>query len=185
MKLPFIKQNKQLLNPQRDQNTELQQVTAPNGIAPGEEKVSESQIQLDIRDSKLEPIYKIKRAVTNLEKKAEVMPFWRNGVTIITLVVSTFSVVIISFIVYYFFPKLPIEAPLFYDQTANQWNLYDKSLYLGFPLVYAGLLVLAWRLIYMVFPFDRRLASVATWTILVFSIFGVIGTSQIISLLLL
>ncbi|MBN1915939.1 hypothetical protein JW796_03030 [Candidatus Dojkabacteria bacterium] len=185
MKLPFIKQHKRLINPRKERKVTHQEITTSSEPVPEKEEISEAQIQLDIKDSKLEPIYKIKRVVTRLEKKAEVMPFWRSGITIIALVVSTFSIVIITFVIYYFFPRLPISLPLFYNQTTDHWNLYDKSLYLGFPLVYTGLLIMTWRIIYMVFPFDRRLASVSTWTLLIFSIFGVIGISQLISLLLL
>ncbi len=181
MKFPFNQKDNKLFSPQNEQAEEISEELIPQEI----EKIPESQIQLGIKESSLEPIYKIKRAVTQLEKRAEVMPFWRNAVTVIALVVSTFSIIINTFVVYFFFSKLPLDVPLFYNHTSNQWQLYDKSFYLGLPILYTILTFITWKLIYSVFPFDRRLASVATWTLLFFSVFSVIGVTQILSLLLL
>ena len=180
MKNPFSKKDTALVSPDKWQEDESQlaETSGEMGI------VDESQIQLGIKESSLEPVYKVRRAMKKMERTAEVMPFWKSEITVITLVISAFSILIITFEIFFFFSKLPINVPLFYNHITNQWELSDKSLYLFFPFVYAGSMFLVWRLIYSVFPFDRRLASVTTWALFFFSIFGTVGISEIFTLLL-
>lgn len=147
-------------------------------------EVSEEQIDLGIKESKLEPIYKIRRSISKMEKTAEAMPFWKSEVIVVAMVISIFFIAIVAGLIYLSFSALPEQVPIFYDHNTNRWGLYDKAFLLFIPIIYGIIVFAVWRIIYSVFLFDHRLALVTTWVLILFSIFGIVGVSQIISLIL-
>ena len=139
---------------------------------------------IDIKPSKYESFFRFKRLISRVERTAEVMPFWRSGLIVTTLSISIVSVLLIAASIYLSFSSLPREVPLFFNQTTAMWELSLKAYYLFVPIILAAIIVISWRLIYSVFIFDKRLANIGVWTLLLFSLFSLIGISQILSLLI-
>ncbi len=195
MKIPFFskKQNKTALyNPSKPlqagfqglEEGQIERVEQNEFPMELSSSISDSQIKLNIKESSLEPMYKVKRSISKIEVAAEAIPFWKNTLSVITLTFSILTLIVFGFLIYFYFPKLPSEMPLFYDHSNGRWILYPKSFYLFMPFVFGGIIAVLWRVNYAVFFFDRRLALVATWIILLLSFLNLIAIAQILSLIL-
>jgi hypothetical protein len=195
MKLPFLtkKQNKSALyNPTKPVQSGFQEVDV-NNVADFEQHefpielsdtVSESQIKLNIRESSMEPMYKVKRSISKIEIAAEAIPFWKSTVSVITLTFSILTLVVFGFLIYFYYPRFPAEMPIFYDHSNGRWQLFPKSIFLFLPPIFAAIATILWKVNYSVFFFDKRLALVVTWIILLLALLNLIAIAQILSLVL-
>src|SRR3990167_7054278 len=101
MRLPFFKKKKKhsLYNPYKAKNEgEENQPEFPIEL---ETPIPETQIKLGIKESKLEPVFKVKRSISKMELTADAIPFWKSTISVIVLSFSIITLVILSFLIYY------------------------------------------------------------------------------------
>lgn len=106
------------------------------------DKKEDKQFDLELKYSKLEPLYKFKRFSQGIEKKFTVLPFWRNGIIWLTIctISATFILLMAINIKYYY--KLPPQIPLLYDIQNERWTSYSKIFVWTIPFLvgFLGLL---------------------------------------------
>ena len=95
----------------------------------------EQQINMGLRYSRLEFLYKLKRMARRVEKDYTVLPFWQNAL-IWAAIISVFCVSIIAFIlIRKNYSSLPPEIPLIFDLQEENWKSYPKVYIFSVPVV--------------------------------------------------
>lgn len=146
--------------------------------------ISEDQIKLDIKESKFDWFYSIRRKVTEVEAVAEAIPYWRNFSAVAALMSSIAFIGIITYLILSFYDILPPEIPLIYSQAGKSWDLIEKEFLPVIPVFLGVLLILTIRFNISSYSFDRRLAYIVNLAVTIFNIFGLIAFLQIFSLIL-
>lgn len=147
-------------------------------------EIGEGQISLDLKNSKLDWFYGIKRKLNNVEAVVEAIPYWKSFVTVAALVSSIATVGLLAYFIVDLYPELPPEFPLIFSQDTNSWMLIDKEILPGVPIALGIVLVLLLRLNSATYKFDRRLAQMVNLGIIIFNILSSIAFVQLVSLIL-
>jgi len=130
-------------------------------------------------------LYRINRFMTDLERRLEIMPFWKNLSYVFLLLSTIFFPAIILILMITRFESIPIDMPVFYNPQTNSWTLINKAIVIMLPIGYAIINLILLNLIYSVFQFDRRLAQILGLTINLANMLFIIAFAQILSIILL
>jgi len=141
------------------------------------------QIQLGLKKSRLEFLYKLKARFAKMTILMEALPFWRNFNTIIALVSSLTFVGAMFYVISKNYLVLPgnIRIPLVYLQSSRSWELLDKEVLILIPVVAGAMLVLLINFSSTIYRFDRRLSYMMNIGIILFNILGSIAFFQLLS----
>lgn len=142
------------------------------------------QYDLDIKQSKTEFLYVIKRKITSFSIWMEALPYWRSVNTIIAILLSITFVGAVVIILANSYRDLPQNLPLVYKQSSNSWELVDKELIVSVPIIIGVILLVLIKLSSSIFKFDRRLSVMINLAIILLNSLGIIAFVQIISLFL-
>lgn len=144
----------------------------------------DNQLPMAIEQGKLDNYYAIKRRLAKMEASVEALPYWRSMITVFAFSLSLGYVGFIFYIIATQYTRLPNLVPLTFSQSQNTWQLIDKELLIIIPSVLITLIITINKLNSSVFQFDRRLAVMINICLIAFSLLGLIGFSQVISLVL-
>ncbi|MBN1331337.1 hypothetical protein JW978_00425 [Candidatus Dojkabacteria bacterium] len=147
-----------------------------------ENKNELGQLGLGIRVNRFQPVIFVQRRLNNLERKIEVMPFWKNFAFVFMLFSSIAFSLIIEVAILINYKDLPFEIPLFYDPTKSSWLFLEKGWVVLVPIVYTGLNLLLLNIVYSIFQFDRRLAQIIAGSVGIFNILYLIAFAQLLSI---
>lgn len=142
------------------------------------------QFGLEIKMKKFQPINEINRRLNSIERKLEIMPFWKNFIFVFMIFSSLAIPAGIEFVLIRWYNELPSEFPLFFDPNEGSWQFLQKGWVIFIPLIYAGLNLILTNLTHSIFQFDRRLAQIIAISIGLFNILFLIAFSQLISIVL-
>lgn len=146
--------------------------------------VSDAQYELDIKSSKSEWYYNIKRRVSRYEATMEAIPYWRSYVTVTAIVATLAFIGFVSFVLYNNYATLPNSFPLIYSQATQTWNLVSKEYLMIIPIALAAFLLIMVRINIQTYRFDRRLAIMINFIVILVNILGIIAFGQLFSLIL-
>ncbi len=144
-----------------------------------------SQMDLGVNAPRKTFLYRINRFMTDLERRLEIMPFWKNLSYVFLLLSTIFFPAIILILMITRFESIPIDMPVFYNPQTNSWTLINKAIVIMLPIGYAIINLILLNLIYSVFQFDRRLAQILGLTINLANMLFIIAFAQILSIILL
>ena len=140
------------------------------------------QIDLGLKVKRFQPFLFIQRRLNNLERRIEVMPFWKNFVFVFMIFSSVSFSLIIEAAILLNYKSFPFEIPLFFDPTENSWLFLEKGWVVLVPIVYTTLNLILLNVVYTIFQFDRRLAQIIAATIGLFNILYLIAFAQLLSI---
>lgn len=159
----------------------LRQYERQNNI---ELNVRESQIDFGLKVKRDNIFDKIENKLEDLERRLEVMPFWKNFSFVFAAVTSIlFPAGVIATMVYKF-NYIPTKMQLFFNPDKQSWELVDKSIVIFVPIIFAIVNLILLNITYTVFQFDRRLAQVIGIILCINNILFVIAFAEILSLAL-
>jgi|GEM_PF-393666 len=141
------------------------------------------QIQFDISTSQVNIFNKIKYKLKHFELIIEIMPYWKNGLTVFSTVFAIFTTASLLMIVLYDFNSLQKNIPLFYNHSENTWNFSDKSILLFLPIIVGALNFIIHRLSLMIFKFDKNLVYIISLAMVLVNGILIIALLQILSLI--
>lgn len=145
----------------------------------------DTQIQMDIKADNKEYYYSFKRRVQNLEVILEVLPYWRSGLNMFTLVFSFFTTILSGILILANFQKLKTQLPLIYSQSFQTLEPIDKSLLFIIPVLMGFFNFMVIRLSMMIYNFDKKLVITLNLALILFNLLAIIGLVQVLSLTLL
>jgi len=148
-------------------------------------KIKESQIDFGLKVKKTSFFGRIEGRLANLERRLEVMPFWKNSAFVFASITSIIFPAAIIAIMLYKFDQIPSKMQLFFDTQKQSWTLTDKGIIIFVPIVYAIINLILINIIYSVFQYDRRLAQIIGVVICVNNLLFLIAFTEILSLALL
>ncbi|MDD3647792.1 MAG: hypothetical protein PHS44_04830 [Candidatus Dojkabacteria bacterium] len=142
----------------------------------------DKQLGINLRYSKFEFIYKLKRLARKVEKNYTVLPFWQNGLiwTAIFSVFGVSSIIIMMLIKRYH--QLPNEVPLIYDIENESWRSFQKILLYTIP---GGLLILGIlniQVLRKTYYMNKRLTLMICLLLTVLSFLTLVATTEIMML---
>ncbi|MBD3280312.1 hypothetical protein GF389_02190 [Candidatus Dojkabacteria bacterium] len=140
------------------------------------------QIDLGIKVNRFQPIVFIQRRLNRLERRIEVMPFWKNfGFVFMLFSTVAFNLIVeLALIVNY--DDFPFEIPFFYAPTESSWLFLEKGWLVLVPIVHTVLNLILLNVVYSIFQFDRRLAQIIGATIGTFNILYLLAFAQLLSI---
>lgn len=99
---------------------------------------------MNLRFSRLELLYKLRRFSRKVEQTFLVVPFWRNGFIWAGIMSILCITVIITVLVGKYYELLPPDIPLLYDTASDVWLSYPKMFTFAIPiaLVTTGIIII-------------------------------------------
>lgn len=142
---------------------------------------SQNQLGLGLPQTKKENWLKIKKQIENIEKNFEITPFWKYGLNIFTLVTIILYAGIVGYFAMQYYPTLPEQIPLVFNQSSDIWEMYPKYVFLIISLMFflgqLGLFILS----YHIYFFDKRLSIIINLLSIVMVYLLLLGSAQILS----
>lgn len=144
---------------------------------------SKDQLKLDIKKSRKEPYFRVKRYFKRIENIIEIMPFWKNLLTVFTIVFSFFVPTIMTLITLRNYDFIKDKMLLFYNHSTGQWdNNTDKIIFVSLPFVVLGFNIVLVRYSMMIYNFDKKLVYAISIATIIVNILVLISFTQIIYL---
>ncbi|KXK26150.1 MAG: hypothetical protein TR69_WS6001001144 [candidate division WS6 bacterium OLB20] len=147
--------------------------------------VSQDQVGMELKGSRLEWMYNLKNRVNRVSSVAQVFPYWRNLNTSLAIISSVILVLAMFLMITGDASASVNELPLIYIQASQSWELIDKEFLLGVPFFTGAMLVILLNLSSSIYKFDRRLSFMINTGMIVFNLLGLFGFYQLSSLILL
>lgn len=145
----------------------------------------ENQIDFGLKVKRNNFFDRIEGRLGNLERRLEVMPFWKNFAFVFAGVTSIiFPAGVISLMLYKF-DQIPSNMQLFFNTQKQSWELLDKGIVIFIPIIFAIVNLILLNISYSVFQFDRRLAQIIGIVVCVNNLLFLIAFTEILSLALL
>ncbi len=141
----------------------------------------QNQIDMPFAPGKGEKWIKMKNKLGNVEKKFELLPFWKYGLNIFTLVTILFLAITIVLVFFVYYETLPEQIPIIYDQQAQLWDIFPKYVLLILSLVFLLGEVGIYILSYYIYFFDKRLSIVINLISVIVVYLYLIGVAQLLS----
>jgi hypothetical protein len=145
----------------------------------------EQQIMLDIKIPRKNYWYNIKNKLNKLELSLEVLPYWKSGITVMTMVFALFISAMCFWLTLKNFAALPQMVPIFYNSTQNNWGLYDKSIFLFLPIIISAFNLILIRLNFTIYNFDRKFVYALCISQFLINVLVIIAFTQLLSFVLL
>lgn len=146
--------------------------------------VSEEQYALDLSTPQHEWYYGFKRSITKFETNLETIPYWRSYLSISAIFTTLVFIGFISYIIFKFYGQLPNEFPLIYSRVTMSWKLIGKEFLPLLPIILAVFLLVITKTNIQTYRFDRRLATMTNFIIILVNMLGILAFAQLFSLIL-
>ncbi len=143
------------------------------------------QFQMNIKQDKLSVVQSLHKKLKDMERRLEVMPFWRSYVFAFALLSSIIFPTVVVVLSILNFDSIYIDMPLFYEPNKAGWVLIDKGVVILIPIVYGILALILFNLNRNIFEYDRRLSHILGITMSIINILFLIAFAQILSISLL
>ena len=140
-----------------------------------------NQLNMSLPQQKGEDWLKVKKYFEGVEKKFELTPFWKYGLNIFCLVTIALFGLILLYVSFYYFPNLPEQIPIVYNQTSEIWEMFPKYYLLMLSLVFFLGLLGNFILSYYIYFFDKRLSRIINFISIVVVYLFLVGIAQILS----
>lgn len=144
----------------------------------------DTQLEIPIRRSSKDLVLDVKRNIDKSITYAGVLPHWRSFQFVAAFLVSIFTMMLIAYVLYLNFDKLPPEVPMIFNQAGQNWTSIDRRLLIGLPVSQIFFIALFTYWNSKIYRFDRRLVQMLSLSIVIANIFLLIGFGQILSLIL-
>jgi hypothetical protein len=118
------------------------------------------------------------------ELELQLMPVWRGAgfpFALVTAVLAGPGLILASAIL---FGRAGARIPIVYNPRSSgvRWESAEKIMLILIPVVVSILLTIILRLVYRLFNYDHRLASLLSWLIVLFNMLFMVAAVQIYSL---
>lgn len=149
-----------------------------------EETTKEKATQLDLgmHSGRFEIFYKVKRCITNIEKRFLALPQWRNGFIWTAIVTMVASTILNGLALAMHYTQLPDEIPLVFSYHNNAWELYPKEYILAVPVVMTVIALITIRIVQNTYYMNKKLTQMICIIFTVSYILEFIGINEIIIL---
>lgn len=138
------------------------------------------QLGLNLRFSRLEFLFKVKRMNRRIEKNFTVLPFWRNGL-IWTAIASIIGITtIITLTIAKKYGDLPPEVPLIYDTVLEKWQSYPKMFFFSIPIILIVIGIIIIQLLQRVYYMNKKLTIMICIIISVVYMLSLLAVNEII-----
>ncbi len=95
----------------------------------------EKQLDLELKYSRLEALYKFKRFSKEIEKTFTVLPFWSNGIIWAAIISIATTCVLIMLMNMSYYHKLPPQIPFIYNIPKAEWQAVPKIFIWAVPFI--------------------------------------------------
>lgn len=140
------------------------------------------QLDMDLKSSRFELYYKLKRMVSRIEKNYTLLPFWRNAL-IWAAIMSVISVSIISTVmIFKSYSGLPTRVPLIYNAVDEGWESYPKIYLYVIPLLLFAVGIVNIRILQKVYYMNKKLTLMICMLITVLYLIELVALNHILLL---
>jgi CRISPR/Cas system CSM-associated protein Csm2 small subunit len=181
----FGKKQESSKKPPTQKKIERTPFYSPKPKTKQEDKPDESpedQIELALKHSKKEIYYSAKRKIRRFEKIVEIIPYWKNLLTVFTTVLGIGAPVFMWTMVYFNYDLIQDKMPVIFNHTNEIWNESDKSIFLAVPGIILLFNILLIRLMLIIYNFDKKLVIAMSFALLLINILATINYVQLIFL---
>ena len=139
----------------------------------------EKQFDLELKYSRLEPFYKIKRFSKNIEKTFTVIPFWRNGVIWAAITSIAASCVLLMVMNTKYYHRLPPQIPLIFDIQSGQWQSVPKIFIWTVPFIVGALGIANLHILRKVYYMNKSMTLMICILLVISCFLSVISINEI------
>lgn len=144
------------------------------------DKKEKRQLGLNLKFSRLELFYKLKRASTRIEKNFVALPFWRNGLIWSTITAIVGITIITTVLIGKNYLDLPQQVPLIYDLLESKWKSYPKIFFFFVPLMLISFGIINIQFLQKVYYMNKNLALMICLVLTISYFLGLIAVNEIL-----
>jgi len=145
-----------------------------------EQKKEKPQLGLNLKFSRLEFLYKLKRINRRIEKNFTVLPFWRNGMIWAAIAFIIGITTIITLTIARKYSALPPEVPLIYDTVSEKWQSFPKMFFFAVPIALIVIGIIIIQLLQKVYYMNKRLTLMICLIICMIYLLSLLAVNEII-----
>lgn len=149
-------------------------------IRKNNKKDEKKQLDLELKFSRFEIFYRIRRFSRQIEKQFTALPFWRNGLIWLAIGSIVGVTIITTLIIGKHYLNLPQEVPIIYNTLEGNWKSYPKIFLFFVPLVFVLVGILNIQILQRAYYMNKKLTLMICFLISVTYFLGLIAVNEII-----
>ena len=147
-----------------------------------DKSTKQKQIDLGLKHSKFEFIYKFKRIVRDVEKDFTALPLWRGELVWIAIVFMIFTSIVTTILIKNSYDKLPPYVPILYNISEESWYTFPKVYLFMIPFIILILGILNINYFKKVYYMNKKLSGMICIILIIVYVFEVIAVKELVNL---